>query len=65
MAKSVLDTGTFREPLIVVARMRNRLSSSHGETSKVKTVERHVAQCALTSTAAAIVLLVHDMEKSG
>lgn len=65
MAKSVLDTGTFKEPLIAVARMRNRLSSSHGGGSKVKTVERHVAQYALTSTAAAIVLLVHDMEKSG
>lgn len=41
--------------------MRNRLSAAHGGGAKVKAVERHVAQYALTSTAAAIVLLVHDM----
>jgi hypothetical protein len=42
---------------------RNRLSAAHGGGSKVRTVERHVAQYALTSTAAAITLLVHDMGK--
>lgn len=61
LKKSALDTATFKEPLMAVARMRNRLSSSHGGGSSVKKVERHVAQFALTSTAAAIVLLVHDM----
>lgn len=60
---SSLDTGTFKEPLIAIARMRNRLSAAHGGGSKVKIVQRHVAQYALTSTAAAIVLLVHDMGK--
>jgi hypothetical protein len=61
LAKSTLDAGTFQEPLMLVARMRNRLSSSHGGGSEVRTVEQHVAQYALTATAAAIVLLVQDM----
>jgi hypothetical protein len=48
-----------REPrLFLVARMRDRFSSSHGGGSTVHTVDRHVAQSA---TAAAIVLLVQDM----
>ena len=63
LAKSTLDAGTFQEPLMLVARMRNRLSSSHGGGSAVRAVDRHVAQYALTATAAAIVLLVQDMGK--
>ena len=63
LAKSTLDAGTFQEPLTLVARMRNRLSSSHGGGSSVRTVDQHVAQYALTATAAAIVLLVQDMGK--
>jgi hypothetical protein len=50
---SWLDTGTFKEPLIAIARLRNRLSAAHGGGSKVRTVPRHVAQYSLTSTAAA------------
>jgi uncharacterized protein DUF7014 len=61
LAKSTLHAGTFQEPLTLVARMRNRLSSSHGGGSAVRNVERHVAQYAVTATAAAIVLLVQDM----
>ena len=63
LPRSTLDVATFKEPLIAVARMRNRLSSSHGGGSAVRVVDRHVAQYALTSTAAAIVLCVHDMGK--
>ena len=63
LPRSTLDAATFKEPLIAVARMRNRLSSSHGGGSAVRVVDRHVAQYALTSTAAAIVLCVHDMGK--
>jgi hypothetical protein len=63
LPRSTLDTGTFKEPLMAVARMRNRLSSSHGGGTSVRKVERHVAQYAVTATAAAIVLLVQDMGK--
>lgn len=52
----------FEQPLLLIATMRNRLSSSHGGGTAVRSVERHVAQYALTSTAAAILLLVHEIE---
>ncbi len=52
----------FEQPLVLIATMRNRLSSSHGGGTSVRSVERHVAQYALTSTAAAILLLVHEVE---
>jgi hypothetical protein len=61
LARSTLDVATFKEPLIAIARMRNRLSSSHGGGATLRRVDRHVAQFALTATAAAIVLLVQDM----
>jgi hypothetical protein len=44
LPRSTLDTGTFKEPLMAVARMRNRLSSSHGGGTSVRKVERHVAR---------------------
>ena len=58
MFHSTLDK-FFKDPLALIATMRNRLSSSHGGGTAVRNVERHVAQYAITSTAAAIVLLVH------
>jgi hypothetical protein len=51
----------FEQPLILIATIRNRLSSAHGGGVAVRNVERHVAQYATTSTAAAIVLLVHEV----
>lgn len=50
----------FEQPLLLIATMRNRLSSSHGAGGKARTVGRHVAQYAVASTAAAIVLLVKE-----
>jgi hypothetical protein len=50
----------FEQPLTLIATMRNRLSSSHGGGTTVRSIERHIAQYAITSTAAAIVLLVHE-----
>ena len=58
--KSSLD-GFFSQPLTLIATMRNKLSSAHGGGTSVRAVDRHVAQYALTSTAAAVVLLVHDV----
>lgn len=52
----------FEQPLLLIATMRNRLSSSHGGGTTVRSVERHVAQYAIASTAAAILLLVHEIE---
>jgi hypothetical protein len=51
----------FEQPLLLIATMRNRLSSSHGGGTSVRNVERHVAQYAIASTAAAILLLAHEV----
>lgn len=55
--------GFFEQPLILVATMRNRLSAAHGGGTTAREVPRHVAQFALTTTAAAILLLVHETTK--
>jgi hypothetical protein len=60
LGKSSLD-GFFAQPLTLIATMRNRLSSAHCGGTAVRAVERHIAQYALTSTAAAVVLLVHEV----
>jgi hypothetical protein len=66
LLKTILSHSTldpfFEQPLLLIATMRNRLSSSHGGGTTVRSVERHVAQYALASTAAAILLLVHEIE---
>lgn len=61
IAQSNLDP-FFEQPLMLIATMRNRLSSSHGGGTSIRSVERHVAQYGVTSTAGAILLLVHEIE---
>jgi hypothetical protein len=61
VGKSNLDT--FWEPLLMlIATLRNRLSSSHGAGSKPKIVPRHIATYAVNATASAIVLLASEFE---
>lgn len=59
ISRSGLDS-FFEPPLIVIATLRNRLSSSHGAGPVKRQVERHVAQYATTSTAAGILVLIHQ-----
>jgi len=59
LSRSKLDP-FFEQPLLLIATMRNRMSSSHGGGTAVRSVKRHVAQYAVTSTAAAILLLAHE-----
>ena len=54
----------FEQPLMLVATIRNRLSSSHGGGSQVRAPSRQIARYTLTSTAAAIVLLVETADVS-
>ena len=61
--KSSLDP-FFEQPLMLIATMRNRLSSSHGAGSGPRSVERHIGQSAISSTAAAIVLLVREADSA-
>ena len=50
----------FKEPLTLVATMRNRLSRSHGAGVQHRTVSKHVGQYAVNATASAILLLVEE-----
>lgn len=59
--KTQLDT-YFEQILMIVATLRNRLSKSHGAGTKPKSVPSHIAQYALNSTAAAILLLVKEVK---
>lgn len=50
----------FRQPLTLVATMRNHLSKAHGAGTKPRSVPKHVASYAVTSCAASILLLVYE-----
>ncbi len=50
----------YREPLVLVADIRNRQSSAHGGGDQPKRVPKHVANYVINSTAAAILLLVQE-----
>lgn len=59
LAKSKLET-YWEQPLVLIATLRNRLSSSHGSGTQSIAVPRHVASYAINATASAIVLLVDE-----
>lgn len=61
LSNSTLDA-YFEQPLLLIATIRNRLSTSHGGGHAVRIAKRHVAQYTVTSTAAAILLLVHEVD---
>jgi hypothetical protein len=63
IANTTLDP-YFKEPIMIVATLRNRLSSSHGAGVTPKTPERHLARYALNSTAAAILLITDELKES-
>ena len=48
----------FDQPLMIVATLRNRLSSAHGSGVQTRNVPAHVPKYAINATAAAILLLV-------
>jgi hypothetical protein len=59
LPKTTLDT-YFEGPLILIATLRNKLSSAHGAGTTVKQPARHIAQYALNATASAIVLVAQE-----
>jgi hypothetical protein len=59
LARSSLDA-FFAQPLMLIATMRNRLSTAHGAGAATKSVPKHVAEYAVSATAAAIRLLVGE-----
>ena len=48
----------FNHPIMLVATMRNRLSSAHGAGAQRRDIPKHIAQYAVNSTASAILFLV-------
>lgn len=50
----------WEQPLILIATLRNRLSSSHGAGSQAKIIPDYVATYTLNSTASAILLLCSE-----
>ena len=50
----------FKDPVMLVATIRNRLSSAHGAGARQRDVTKHIAQYAVNATASAILLLVGE-----
>lgn len=51
---------TFQAQLEAIGTLRNRLSKAHGAGPDARAVDRHVAQYAINTTAAAILFLVNE-----
>ena len=56
VSRTSLDT-FFEQPLILIATIRNRLSTAHGAGTQSKTVARYIARYAINATASAILLI--------
>ena len=50
----------YKQPLMLVATIRNRLSSAHGAGNNPRMVSKHVANFVINSTASTILLLVEE-----
>ena len=57
--RTTLDT-FFEQPIMLIATIRNRLSSAHGAGTQQKAVSRNVASYVVNATASAILLLVEE-----
>ena len=60
VSNSSLDS-YFETPLMVVATLRNRLSSSHGGGAIMRNVSPHLARFAINATASNILLLAEEV----
>ena len=53
--------GFFRDTIMIVGTIRNRLSSAHGAGTQQRAVPKHKAAFAINATASAILLLVEEI----
>lgn len=64
LLKTLLSNGQldqfWEQPLILIATLRNRLSSSHGAGTQPKLISEHVAAYAINATASSILLLCSE-----
>ena len=59
LPQTMLDS-YFEHPIMLIATIRNRLSTAHGAGTQLKTVPKHVANYVINATASAILLLVDE-----
>jgi hypothetical protein len=50
----------FEQLLLIIATLRNKLSSAHGSGTSIKQPAKHIAQYALNATASAMLLIVQE-----
>lgn len=66
LLKALLEKGQleayWEQPLIIIATLRNRLSSSHGAGTQQRIVPEHVATYAVNATASAILFLISEFQ---
>lgn len=48
----------FEQPIMLIATIRNRLSSAHGAGAQERSVDQHIAHYTINATASAILLLI-------
>ena len=59
LSRTSLDS-FYEQPIMLIATIRNRLSSAHGAGTQQKTISKHVANYVVNATASAILLLVDE-----
>ena len=59
LSQTTLDS-FFEQPIMLIATIRNRLSTAHGAGTQRKTASKHVANYVINATASAILLLVDE-----
>ena len=59
LSQTALDS-FFEQPIMLIATIRNRLSTAHGAGTQQKTISKHVANYVINATASAILLLVDE-----
>ena len=62
MEKTRLES-FFKQPMMLIATIRNRLSSVHGAGTEPRDVPKHVAQYTINASASAILLLVEEASR--
>ncbi|MBI2852273.1 MAG: abortive infection family protein [Chloroflexi bacterium] len=63
MIKNLKIDPFFESTLMIIATLRNRLSTSHGAGTKPKVVSQNLARYSLNTTASAIIFLIEKSRK--
>ena len=61
LPQTTLDS-FYEQPIMLIATIRNRLSTAHGAGTQQKTIPKHIASYVINATASAILLLVDETD---